>query len=81
MLCVHPRLLRFLYPTDHEHGEKDKKITGANTRAEANLSSNGLTRIDRNRSPPFKMANTGHNLLYRGIIDLLILLSKSLSSR
>lgn len=47
------RLFLFLYFTDHEHEEKDKKITGANIRTEANQSSNGPMRIDRNLSSPF----------------------------
>lgn len=46
-------LFLFLYFTDHEHEEKDKKITGVNIRTEANQSSNGPMRIDRNLSPPF----------------------------
>lgn len=45
--------LLFLYPADHEYEEKDKKITGANTRAETNPSSNGPTRMDKNLSPLF----------------------------
>ena len=52
ILWLHLFLL-FLYPADHEYEEKDKKITGANTRAETNPSSNGPTRMDKNLSPLF----------------------------